>query len=87
MNDYHFGDTNCGSQASVVDKLINLQKRPEFIVMPGDLLDCPTAPAGDVNPLHFPAVRDIWGNLIDGLEEQSIPVADGLGNQGLAVRM
>ena len=83
MNDYHFGDTNCGSQASVVDKLINLQKRPEFIVMPGDLLDCPTAPAGDVNPLHFPAVRDIWGNLIDGLEEQSIPVADGLGNHDL----
>lgn len=51
--------------------------------MPGDLLDCPTAPAGDVNPLHFPAVRDIWGNLIDGLEEQSIPVADGLGNHDL----
>ena len=83
MNDYHFGDTNCGSQASVVDKLINLQKRPEFIVMPGDLLDCPTAPAGDGNPRNFPAVRDIWGNLIDGLEEQSIPVADGLGNHDL----
>lgn len=83
MNDYHFGDTNCGSQMSVVNKLINFQKRPEFIVMPGDLLDCPTAPNGDNNPLNFPPVRDIWGNLINLLEEQYIPVADGLGNHDL----
>lgn len=77
MNDYHYGckGNNDNDQKTVFQTINKFIKRPEFIVMPGDLLDNPIYQKGKD--------RDIWKHFIDPLEKRYIPIADGFGNHDL----
>ena len=81
MNDYHFGCDNVGDQTNKAIKIASLKYRPEFIVMPGDLLHNPTPPKTRIK--KWDDYRDIWTKFIDPLEWRNIPVADGFGNHDL----
>ncbi|WP_455666454.1 metallophosphoesterase [Phocaeicola sp.] len=80
INDLHFGAVNIGDQSSRTDHMALLRYRPEYIVMPGDLLNCPTPPHKNI---HWGEAMDVWKFFIDPLEMQNIPVAEGFGNHDL----
>ncbi len=86
MNDYHFGHEEYGTtgrQTKDVEQICKLRNRPEFIVMPGDLLAVTTPPNNNKNPFAWDDYRDIWDNFINPLERKGIFVADGFGNHDL----
>ena len=81
INDLHFGAKNQGDQGIRANRVALLRYRPEYIVMPGDLLDCPTPLTN--NMFNWDETMDVWKFFIDPLEKQNIPVAEGFGNHDL----